>query len=295
MPKHYRGIWMLMATALAVFVTLSFMDPLQVFGYELKQPGFAETLTSVAEPDTPSAPASQVAPASPSQPTTKADTGGQTQSADVGKSVNPTDLQGQELPAANISASPDTTAKTILFIGDSMLEGLSPRLAAYAQHNGHKLYTVIWYSSTSQVWGQSGKLAGYIRRLKPDFIFICLGANELFVRDIKSKRDKYVKKLISEAGNIPYVWIGPPNWKPDTGINDLIAANTAPGTFFVSNGMHFDRAKDGAHPTRTSAAAWMDSVARWMPEHCAHPIKMEKPSAAAGRPVKIFVHQPNEK
>ena len=38
--------------------------------------------------------------------------------------------------------------KRLLVVGDSMLEGLSPRLASYARLNGHKLYTVIWYSST---------------------------------------------------------------------------------------------------------------------------------------------------
>ena len=33
----------------------------------------------------------------------------------------------------------DTTSKTILFIGDSMVECLFPRMSAYAKKNGHKL------------------------------------------------------------------------------------------------------------------------------------------------------------
>ena len=153
---------------------------------------------------------------------------------------------------------------------------------------------MIWYSSTSEIWGRSGRLASYVQRLHPDYIFICLGANELFVRDIVSKRDKYVKEIVKEVGKIPFVWIGPPNWKDDTGINDLIAANVPSGSFFLSRGMHFDRAKDGAHPTRKSAIQWMDSVVRWMPQHCAHPIKMAKPTSSTGRPKQIFVHQPQK-
>ena len=54
--------------------------------------------------------------------------------------------------------------KVILFIGDSMLEGLSPRLAAYAKENGHSLYSVIWYSSTSEIWGETTKVKEFINK-----------------------------------------------------------------------------------------------------------------------------------
>ena len=43
--------------------------------------------------------------------------------------------------------------QTILFIGDSMVEGLSRRLGDYSAENGHTLYTVIWYSSSTERWG----------------------------------------------------------------------------------------------------------------------------------------------
>ena len=89
-----------------------------------------------------------------------------------------------------------------------MLEGLGPRMAAYADHNGHTLYEVMWYSSTSEVWGRSDRLAGYIGRIKPDYIFICLGANELFVKDIAEKRTKYVDRILADIDTIPYLWIG---------------------------------------------------------------------------------------
>lgn len=258
--KKYFGFWAILVISFAIFLTLSGFDSIKVGGFELRSSGMIDRLTKA--PDTAVVAHDSLA----CMPDTVVE-------------------QPKEV---------DETPQTILFIGDSMLEGLSPRLAAYAEANGHTLYSVIWYSSTSEVWGETTKLQEYIEEFKPTYVFISLGANELFVRNIAERRDKFVKNIISQIGNLPYVWIGPPNWKPDTGINDLIAKNARNGSFFLSNGMHFDRAKDGAHPTRKSAGLWMDSVARWMPEHAAHPIKMDKPEAAKARPKRVIILQPKK-
>ena len=186
----------------------------------------------------------------------------------------------------------DTAKQTILFIGDSMLDGLSPRLAAYAKQSGHSQYSVIWYSSSTEQWGKSKRLTEYIKKFKPTFIFICLGSNELIIKDIKAKRKKYVEAILNEIDTIPFLWIGPPNWKKDTGINDMLVESLPKGTFFMSNGMKFSRKKDGAHPTASSAILWMDSVIRWMPDSCLHPIRLDMPENKTARPNKVIVHQP---
>ena len=259
--KNYFGFWAILVVSLMIFLGLSGVDSIHVGGLELRSSGMLDRLT---------------------------------------KAPDSLALQCDSLPEIQPDTVPemprtiDESPQTILFIGDSMLEGLSPRLAAYAKENGHKLYSVIWYSSTSEVWGETTKLAEYIEQFKPTYVFVSLGANELFVRNIAERRDKFVKNIISQIGDIPYVWIGPPNWKEDTGINNLIAKNARKGSFFLSNGMHFDRAKDGAHPTRKSACLWMDSVARWMPEHAAHPIKMNKPEQEKARPERVIVLQPKK-
>ena len=196
------------------------------------------------------------------------------------------------IPVSKFPVEVDTTAKTILFFGDSMLEGLSPRLAAYCEASGHKLYTVIWYSSTTQVWGECDTLSTFIRRYKPDYIMACLGANELFVKDIATKRRAPLRHLLGEIGDRPLLWIGPPNWKDDTGINDLLSTTLEEGQFFLSNGMAFSRKSDGAHPTASSAARWMDSVVRWMPDHSLHPIRLNAPDKEKGRPAKVILLQP---
>lgn len=264
MKKGLWGLWAILAVSFALFLITSSFETIKIGSIELKSSGLAERLTR--------------------PPVTNVE-------SLVGIVTGPVETI-ERVAVKSEHKMVDTTSKTILFIGDSMLEGLSPRLAAYAKANGHTLYTVIWYSSTSKIWSDAAKLTVYIRKFRPDYIFVCLGANELFVKDIMTKRGECVKKIIKEIGNIPFVWIGPPNWKPDTGINRLIANNVDDGRYFKSDGMEFERAKDGAHPTHQSAALWMDSVVRWMYIHAQHPIKLDMPSIAQARPKKVEVLQP---
>lgn len=266
MIKGYRELWGLLTVAFVIVVTASAFDNIEVMGHEFKTSGIMQRLTEPRHDAASLQP--EIAMASDSVAEERVDT------------LFPVPV--------------DTASQRILFIGDSMLEGLSPRMAAYAKKNGHELYTVIWYSSTSQIWGECDTLTAFIRRYHPTYIMVSLGANELFVRDIERKRDKYVKNILTQIGDIPYLWIGPPNWKEDTGINRLVEKNAAEGSFFVSNGMHFDRAADGAHPTRSSAAEWMDSVVRWMPDHSNHPIRMDRPSESSARAKKVIVLQPKK-
>lgn len=260
MWKNYFGVISLLLVALIVFVVISFCMH-ENHDSKFRHATFAETLLKNDKNDT-----------------TNSDNENLT---DTTVSLNETKI---EL---------DTATQNILIIGDSMLEGLNRRLGDYAKANGHSLNSVIWYSSTTEYWGTCDTLSVFINRFKPTFIFISLGGNELFVRDIKEKRTGFLKNILKQIGDIPFVWIGPPNWKPDTGINDMVQENVGKGNFFLSNGMHFDRQKDGAHPTYESAGLWFDSIARWMPDHASHPIRLEKPAdSIKGRPQRVVVLQP---
>ena len=264
MKRHYIFLWLLLLSAFVLFAVVSAFDIPEIAGFRLRSSGIADALFSKHE-ESPAASDS---------------------------------LLSDTASVAAREAFPvpvDTASQTILLIGDSMLDGIGPRLAAYADYNGHALYSVIWYSPTSEVWGSSTRLKDYISKIKPTYIVVCLGANELFVRDVESKREKYVRRIIEDIGDIPFLWIGPPNWREDTGINRLIARLAPRGSFFLSNGMSFDRTGDGAHPTRASAAMWVDSVARWMPQHSSHPIRLDTPDKPTGRARRTYVHQPSEK
>lgn len=191
--------------------------------------------------------------------------------------------------AVRDSAIVDTAAQRILLFGDSMVEGLSKRMRCYAAENGHELLNVIWYSSSTKIWSQSDTLDYYIRRFEPTYVMLCLGGNELFIRDL-DKRDGYIKTIIGKIGETPYVWIGPPNWKEDTGINDLIKKNAGTGRYFPSKRLTFERKDDGAHPTPASAAQWMDSVATWVSDSAACRIRMTLPrhDERSGQTITLF-------
>ena len=256
MNKPYWGLWTLLLAALVFFAALSYwQDGIRVGDFDIKTASFVQNVSDLFA---------------------------------VSRQV-PVDSVEQD---NEWRAPVDTTAKNILFIGDSMLEGLAPRLAAYCDVSGHTLVEVIWYSSSTLYWGESARLTELIYKFHTDYIFVCLGANELYVPDIKRARRPYVKRMLAEIGNIPYVWIGPPNWDEDTGINDLLAQELDRGCFYLSANDQFERSRDGAHPTRESAQHWMDRVIKWMDTSCAHPIRLNKPQAVTARASRIVVYQP---
>lgn len=246
MKSRYTGLWMLLVLALLTITVISFIESdISLFGVKIKKSPIAEKLTTrylTAE------------------------------EKEAEKEEKLAELEEKAKPQEN---PVDTSSQVMLFIGDSMTQNLALRASAYARHNGHKIHTINWDSSGTRIWAQSDTLDGYIKRFNPTYIFISLGSNELYIRNLEPYRG-YVKTILGKIGDIPYVWIGPPNWKPDEGINDMLMGETAPGTFFRSEGIELARKRDKIHPTREASAIWFDSVARWMPKS-AHPIRLETP------------------
>ena len=186
----------------------------------------------------------------------------------------------------------DSTKFRILFFGDSMLEGLGRRCADYTTQSGYDLTTVIWYSSSTKLWAETDTLEFLLERINPDYVLLCLGSNELFVRDL-AKRDRYISMLVEKLAGRPFVWISPPNWKPDTGINDLIIKNVGRGRYFDSRDLQLERGPDNAHPTHTAAAAWMDTIARWLnTQQPDTPLPLEAPTGEMSRHYHQYVLKP---
>lgn len=178
----------------------------------------------------------------------------------------------QEMPV-------DTARKRILIFGDSMVEGLTPRLSEYCAQNGHTLYSVCWYGSTTVGWvGRLDSLRSYVAWASPDYIMVSLGGNELQTRDIQ-RRKQSVMQIMEVIGNRPCVWIATPSWVDDPTIIDVERSVVGQKRFYDSTKLSFQRRSDHMHPTAKSFNEWMDSIAVWLSsQETAHPIMMEKPA-----------------
>lgn len=189
-------------------------------------------------------------------------------------------------------AASDSTKLRILFFGDSMLEGLAKRLCDYTMENGYDLTSVIWYSSSTKLWAETDTLQYFFDKVKPDFVMLCLGSNELFVRDLE-KRDRYIGRLVDKLAGLPFIWISPPNWKDDSGINQLIIDHIGMDRYFDSRHLTLERSSDHAHPTHEAAALWMDTVAVWMSSSASrHPLRLDKPTEKRPRKFRQYLLKP---
>ncbi len=240
--------------------------PLSLFGRELQKAEIAEFFRPGPRP-------SQVARVSATAPFR------------VGASASP------EAASVSGKAVLDEAPQRILILGDSMIEGLLPRLADYAAENGHSLNAVIWYGSRTIDWANSSRLTEVLAAARPTFVIIALGSSELKVRDVE-KRAVAVERMLHRIGSSKVLWIGPPNWTTDTGINALLERTLGSGRFFRSAELHFERKRDGIHPTLGSSERWLDAVVRYVVEESAVPIRLATPKKTGTPRPRVRVFSP---
>jgi lysophospholipase L1-like esterase len=172
----------------------------------------------------------------------------------------------------------DTCGKRILFFGDSMIEGLAMRFADYADENGHKLYSVCWYGSSTLGWASNlDTLQSFLNWSQADYVVVSLGGNELRVKDLEA-RSQNIRKIQDALQDRPTVWIAPPSWIKNPTITEVIRETVGEKRYFDSTRLKFNRGSDNMHPTFGTASRWMDSIAVWLSSpQTAHPIRMNPP------------------
>lgn len=172
----------------------------------------------------------------------------------------------------------DTCGKRILFFGDSMIEGLAMRFADYADENGHQLYSVCWYGSSTLGWASNlDTLQSFLNWSQADYVVVSLGGNELRVKDLEA-RSQNIRKIQDALQDRPTVWIAPPSWIKNPTITGVIRETVGEKRYFDSTRLKFNRGSDNMHPTFGSASRWMDSIAVWLSSpQTAHPIRMNPP------------------
>ena len=172
----------------------------------------------------------------------------------------------------------DSSHQRIMLIGDSQAGGICYALNDYCSANGHRLESVfVWNSATILNFAYSTRIEEAIAKYKPTFIFVVMGLNELYAKDI-AKRSKAAKLFHEKIKHIPYLWIGPANFKEDKGINKVFQSTADSGSFFLTKGMNLPKASDGRHPSSVGYQLWMDSIANWMNERARYKIAMARPT-----------------
>ena len=178
----------------------------------------------------------------------------------------------------------DNNPQRILLFGDSMLDGVGRRFQDYADQNGHSLFTSIWYGSTVHQWARTTELDRLMEKVKPTFVIISLGTNDLGYHDLQA-RSESVKEILRVVGDIPYVWIGPaklPKLNKDFGIVDMLRNTIGEANFYDSYYERLARLSDNVHPTFAASAVWVYKVVDWMNRPDApHIIKMSRPEQSS--------------
>jgi len=158
----------------------------------------------------------------------------------------------------------DRSPQSILLIGDSMSKWLRYRLQDYCEANNHHLSTVTWVSGNTKWFAETDTLNYYIKKYDASYVILVLGSNELFIRNIEKNRAGFVDEITETLSAVKWVWIGPPNWKNDSGINKMLMGKLGKDRFFLSKDLKFQRQSDGMHPTVKSCSMWVDSIASWI-------------------------------
>ena len=164
--------------------------------------------------------------------------------------------------AAEAVAAPAPLAgKTILHVGDSMVGGTLGLTRALEQRfsaEGAKFIRDYKVSESIVSYDHSPKLKSLIEKNRPDVVIITLGTNDVFVPYPASMAGN-VRNIVKRVGTTECYWMGPPTWKPDTGIVQVLKDNVAPCKFFDSSNLKLQRAGDGIHPTDRGGADWATS------------------------------------
>jgi lysophospholipase L1-like esterase len=169
-------------------------------------------------------------------------------------------------PAAPATPPPLPKDTKVLEIGDSFAGALGIDLDKDLKAAG--LHGILRYKTSSYIpeWAYHRKLVQYVRQYKPDLVLITLGANEMRIQN-PEQRVGAIRKLVSEAGGVPCVWVGVPIWNDKlNGLPRVIRENVAPCRYLDSTKLYPDmpRMRDHIHPSMAARIVWAKRVLDWL-------------------------------
>jgi len=177
--------------------------------------------------------------------------------------AHPVDAAHDVAPEASAPPppAPPKVYKTVVHTGDSMVGGgLCKALAPMFKEEGTKFVRDVWESASISVFDDSDRIPTLMKRYNPDLVVLTLGANDVF-NDHPEYMTKHIESIVKKIGHRDCVWVGPPLWKGDKGLVEVIRAHSSPCRFFDSQHIVMQRAGDGIHPTEKGGEVW--AAALW--------------------------------
>lgn len=181
----------------------------------------------------------------------------------------------------------DTMKHRVLLIGDSQCDGLMFPLNDYCLENGHTLVgTLIWYSATVYNFALADTIQNIVRKLKPTYVILAIGLNEIYARDLK-KRQVHALKLLQKIDSLPYSWIGPAFWDEDSGIDSAYREVNELNAYYSSKRLVLSRAADQRHPDVPGYRTWFTHISDWISSEARYHLNLrKKPSLLQRKPFK---------
>ena len=150
--------------------------------------------------------------------------------------------------------------KVVLHTGDSTVgggHGLAKALRGRFEAEGARYVSDTVNRASLLSYEVANHIGASIARYQPDLVLVNLGTNEVFVPAPESLEPR-IRAIVKRVGRRDCVWIGPPTWKGDRGIVDVLRANASPCRFFDSSNLGLERVRDGIHPTDKGGEQWAD-------------------------------------
>jgi lysophospholipase L1-like esterase len=177
--------------------------------------------------------------------------------ADAAPPDAPVEEAGSE--AAPESQAPPKHYRLVVHTGDSMVGGgLCKALAPKFKAEGTQFIRDVWESASLPAFAESDRLPKLMKKYDPDLVLLTLGANDVFDKHPENMI-RSIETIVKKVGHRDCFWIGPPLWKGDYGLVDVIREHSAPCTFYDSRNLTLQRAGDGIHPTEKGGAVWADA------------------------------------
>jgi len=259
------------------------LDPISIFGFELKKISQEEKVVPLEEvkpiideiPSNNSKRDSILTADSLKKKTNKLDSSNRDSKIEDNEITQTISLK-DSIPKVNLFGS-DSMSHRVLIMGDSEVGGLCFQLNDYCIENGHKLVaSIIWNSASIFNFAYSDTINEVIKKYKPTYIFVVVGLNEMYARDLNNRR-KAAQILAKKIQGIPYTWVGPANFREDYGINQVFMESAESGAYYLTKKLDIPKGGDKRHPSKTGYRIWMDSLAVWTQTDAKYKIRMNPP------------------